>query len=79
MDLYYALFGTNKPVCLIEENQSDGHEVSSRRKSPLTTREGVEEFKTVRNLGKSVHALYVIRRILWVAELWLGLDLVEKC
>jgi hypothetical protein len=49
MDLYYTLFGTNKPVCLMEEQMAEGREeLFSRRKSPLTTREGVEEFKIVR-------------------------------
>lgn len=52
VDLYYALFGTRKPVCLLDEDQQmladmSATEPPSRRKSPLTTREGIEEFKRV--------------------------------
>jgi len=47
MDLYHALFGVNKPTCLIDEALHGDAEAASRRKSPLTTREGVEEFKIV--------------------------------
>jgi transcription initiation factor TFIID subunit 2 len=50
VDLYYTLFGTRKPICLLDEDQQiladmAVSEPSSRRKSPLTTREGIEEFK----------------------------------
>jgi len=49
IDLYYTLFGTRKPLCMLDENQQN-EEVTSRRKSALTMREGVDEFKKVNSL-----------------------------
>lgn len=46
VDLYYTLFGTRKPLCFLDDAQQL-EEASSRRKSALTTREGVDEFKRV--------------------------------
>lgn len=46
VDVYYALFGTRRPLCFLD----DGHqhdEAPSRRKSAITTREVVDEFKKV--------------------------------
>lgn len=48
VDLYYTIFGTRKPMCLIDADQQALAEVqgiSSRRKSPIISREVVEEFK----------------------------------
>ncbi|CAL8096925.1 unnamed protein product [Orchesella dallaii] len=43
VDLYYTLFGTRKPVCLLDESQQHlADEITSRRKSPLTVREDVD-------------------------------------
>lgn len=47
VDLYYTLFGIRKPLCFLDDSQQND-EAFSRRKSALTTREGVEEFKRVR-------------------------------
>ncbi|XP_021967944.1 transcription initiation factor TFIID subunit 2 [Folsomia candida] len=44
VDLYYTLFGIRKPLCFLDDSQQND-EAFSRRKSALTTREGVEEFK----------------------------------
>ncbi|ODM99054.1 Transcription initiation factor TFIID subunit 2 [Orchesella cincta] len=43
VDLYFTLFGTRKPVCLLDESQQHlADEITSRRKSPLTIREDVD-------------------------------------
>lgn len=48
MDLYFILFGTKKPACLMDETQQHlTEEMSSRRKSPLIVREDIEVFKEV--------------------------------
>ena len=48
VDLYFTLFGTGRPSCLLHEEQAGREEAQSRRKSQIVTREVDEQIHDVR-------------------------------